>query len=150
MANGMIPDDILNGIRKGTEEELGTPEERKATREKLNAARDAFFAKNRGVTNEQRAKLDAARKLMQEGIQGEQDILSRLMPTMAKSARGDIRRAKAMRESVPMSARENEAYEQAGYKKGGKVKKYAAGGSVAASRRADGVAQRGKTKGRIC
>lgn len=35
------------------------------------------------------------------------------------------------------------------YKKGGKVKKYAKGGSVSASRRADGIAQRGKTRGRV-
>lgn len=36
-------------------------------------------------------------------------------------------------------------------KKGGAVKKYASGGSVSsASKRADGIAQRGKTKGRIC
>jgi len=34
--------------------------------------------------------------------------------------------------------------------KGGMIKKYAKGGSVSASRRADGIAQRGKTKGRIC
>ena len=34
------------------------------------------------------------------------------------------------------------------YKKGGKTKKMASGGS--ASSRADGIAQRGKTKGRIC
>ncbi len=42
--------------------------------------------------------------------------------------------------------RENE-----GMKRGGAVKKYASGGSVgSASKRADGIAQRGKTKGRIC
>jgi hypothetical protein len=36
-------------------------------------------------------------------------------------------------------------------RKGGAVKKYASGGSVgSASKRADGIAQRGKTKGRIC
>ena len=35
-----------------------------------------------------------------------------------------------------------------GMKKGGEVKKYANGGS--ASSRADGIAQRGKTRGRIC
>ena len=34
--------------------------------------------------------------------------------------------------------------------KGGMIKKYAKGGSVSASRRADGIAQRGKTKGRMC
>jgi hypothetical protein len=39
----------------------------------------------------------------------------------------------------------------AGMKTGGTVKKYAGGGSVSsASKRADGIAQRGKTKGRIC
>jgi hypothetical protein len=38
-----------------------------------------------------------------------------------------------------------------GMKKGGKVKKYASGGSVSsASKRADGIAQRGKTRGRMC
>jgi hypothetical protein len=38
--------------------------------------------------------------------------------------------------------------EREGMKKGGKVKKMASGGSV--SSRADGIAQRGKTKGRMC
>lgn len=37
------------------------------------------------------------------------------------------------------------------YKRGGAVKKMASGGSVSsASRRADGIAQRGKTKGKFC
>ena len=37
------------------------------------------------------------------------------------------------------------------YKNGGAVKKYAAGGSVSsASKRADGIAQRGKTRGKVC
>jgi hypothetical protein len=37
-----------------------------------------------------------------------------------------------------------------GIKKGGAVKKYAAGGSVgSASKRADGIAQRGKTRGKV-
>jgi hypothetical protein len=37
-------------------------------------------------------------------------------------------------------------------RKGGAVKKYANGGSVksSASRRADGIAQKGKTRGKIC
>jgi hypothetical protein len=38
-----------------------------------------------------------------------------------------------------------------GMKKGGAVKKYSSGGSVSsASKRADGIAQKGKTRGRIC
>jgi hypothetical protein len=41
--------------------------------------------------------------------------------------------------------------DDAEFKKGGKVKKMASGGSVnSASRRGDGIAQRGKTKGRMC
>jgi hypothetical protein len=42
-------------------------------------------------------------------------------------------------------------YADEGYKHGGKVQKYAGGGSVksSASRRADGIAQRGKTRGRV-
>jgi len=35
-------------------------------------------------------------------------------------------------------------------KKGGAVKSYASGGSVSASSRGDGIAQRGKTRGRMC
>ena len=40
--------------------------------------------------------------------------------------------------------------DEEGMKRGGKVKKYAAGGSVSASRRADGIAAKGKTRGRMC
>lgn len=87
------------------------------------------------------SKLEESRKLMQKGIEDEKSLMSKLMPTMAKSARDDIRAAKAMRESVPESAREYEAYQGAGYKHGGKV------GS--ASKRADGCAVRGKTKGKM-
>lgn len=36
-----------------------------------------------------------------------------------------------------------------GYKRGGSIKRYSSGGSVTASRRADGIASRGKTRGRI-
>jgi len=45
---------------------------------------------------------------------------------------------------------EEEKAMMSNYKKGGAVKKYAKGGSVgSASKRADGCAQRGKTKGRM-
>jgi hypothetical protein len=82
--------------------------------------------------------LDASRQKMQQGITEEKDILSRIMPTMAKAARDDQRSARKMQKSVPEVAREGEAYQYAGYAKGGKV---------SASSRADGCAQRGKTKG---
>ena len=37
-----------------------------------------------------------------------------------------------------------------GLKKGGDIRGYASGGSVSASRRGDGIAQRGKTRGKMC
>ena len=92
----------------------------------------------RKPTEKEADKLNKSRQKMTEGIEGEKDIFSRMMPTMAKSARDDIRAAKAMRESVPASAREGEAYQDAGYKAGGKVS--------SASKRADGCAIRGKTR----
>lgn len=79
-------------------------------------------------------KLDKARSMMQRGIAGQKDFLSKISPTMDKSARDEMRAAKALRESVPASAREGEAYNQAGYAKGGKI---------------DGCAQRGKTRGKV-
>lgn len=93
----------------------------------------------RTPTAKEAEKLERARKMMQSGIEGEKDTMSRLMPTMAKSARDDMRAAKMLRESVPESAREGEAYNQAGYKKGG----------MTASKRADGCAARGKTRGKM-
>jgi len=128
------------------------------------------MANYRKPTEKETEKLNKSRQKMIEGIEGEKDIFSKMMPTMAKAARDDIRAAKAMRESVPASAREGEAYQEAGYKKGGKVKeptmsyqsysetgepagmktvavKKASGGSVSsASKRADGCAIRGKTR----
>jgi hypothetical protein len=92
----------------------------------------------RKPTEKEAAKLDAARKKTQEGIEGEKDIFSKVSTTAAKAARDDVKAGLKMRESVPASAREGEAYEQAGYKMGGSVS--------SASKRADGCAIRGKTK----
>jgi hypothetical protein len=53
----------------------------------------------------------------------------------------------ALKNSMEKAKRD---YEASPLKKGGKVKKYASGGSVSsASKRADGIAQRGKTRGRV-
>jgi hypothetical protein len=92
----------------------------------------------RKPTDKETEKLNKSRKMMVEGIEGEKDIFSKTMPTMAKAARDEIRAAKALRETVPASAREGEAYQDAGYKHGGKVS--------SASKRADGIAIRGKTR----
>jgi hypothetical protein len=98
----------------------------------------------RKPTDKEKAKLNKSREMMQRGIEGEKDFLSKISTTMAKSARDEQREAKRLRESVPEPARNYEALE--GMKKGGKVK-MAAGGS--ASKRADGCAVRGKTRGRM-
>jgi hypothetical protein len=96
------------------------------------------MADYRKPTEKESAKLDSARKKVQEGIEGEKDLLSKFMPTMAKAARDDIKAGMKMRESVPEKAREGEAYQNAGYKSGGKVS--------SASKRADGCCIRGKTR----
>ena len=99
------------------------------------------MANIRKPTEKETRTMEESRELYRKGIEGEKDILSKISTTMAKSARDDIRAAKKMRESVPEPAREYEAYQGAGYKKGGKV------GS--ASKRADGCCVRGKTRGRM-
>jgi len=61
------------------------------------------------------------------------------------------REDRSMRSPVRNISPEEAAFENEGgryYKKGGKVKKMAGGGS--ASSRGDGIAMRGKTKGRMC
>jgi hypothetical protein len=84
------------------------------------------------------AARDRARKL--------QESHRELTPTEAA-------RAARIRERGEMeSMRQGKSFgdRDVGHKRGGKVKKYAAGGSVSsASKRADGIAQRGKTRGRI-
>lgn len=94
----------------------------------------------RKPTAAEQEKLNKSRDTMQRGISGESDFLSRISPTMRKAASDDQKLATRMRESVPARAREGEAYQHAGYAKGG---------SVSASRRADGCAQRGKTRGKM-
>ncbi len=98
----------------------------------------------RQPTSSEKAKLEKSRNMMVRGIEGEKDLFSKFSTTMAKSARDDQKAATALRNSVSEKAREGEAYNDAGYKKGGSVKKMAKGGS--ASSRADGCAQRGKTR----
>lgn len=103
----------------------------------------------RTPTADEAATLERSRGLMQRGIASERDPMSRMMPTMGKAARDDMRMAKRMRESVPYAAREADSAKDV-YAKGGMTKKFAKGGSVSsASKRADGCAQRGKTKGKF-
>jgi hypothetical protein len=100
----------------------------------------------RSPTASEKAKLEKSRNMMVRGIEGEKDLFSKFSTTMAKSARDDQKAATALRNSVSEKAREGEAYNDAGYKKGG-MTKMAKGGSV--SSRADGCCVKGKTKGKM-
>ena len=69
--------------------------------------------------------------------------------TPADTAQADRVRNLAGAFNVPM--RQRLAEDGTPYKKGGAVKKMASGGMASsASKRADGIAQKGKTKGRMC
>jgi len=76
-----------------------------------------------------------------------------VLPRLAVKEYEDRKQDKMEAEEM-LRAQEQAAAEQAaaggGMKKGGKVKKMAKGGSVgSASKRADGIATRGKTRGRM-
>lgn len=76
----------------------------------------------RPTTAREKAKLEKSREMMQRGIEGEKDFLSKISTTMAKAARDEQKMAKEAFYSVPEAAREYEAYNYAGYKMGGEVK----------------------------
>lgn len=88
---------------------------------------------------------------MSSNAKGTQTLGERIQSTVENAGKSVVR---TPQQRMADAAREVEARrkrEAEGMKKGGKVKKYASGGSVSsASRRADGIAQRGKTRGRIC
>lgn len=83
-------------------------------------------------TEAQRAKIQRARKMTREGMEGEDDLLSRISTTMRKGARDQQKIGRKMMEEVPQEVRNYENEEGAEpmgpYKKGGKVMKYAKGG----------------------
>jgi len=86
-----------------------------------------------------KSKIEEARKMMREGIEGEDDFLSKISTTMRKQARDQFKEGLKRYEKTDEKTREKEAYDFAGYKKGGKVS--------SASKRADGCAVKGKTRG---
>jgi hypothetical protein len=67
----------------------------------------------------------------------------------ARRAAATAAEAEAIRKADFDAKRNAAAGMETGMKKGGKVKKMAKGGSVSASRRGDGCATKGKTKGRF-
>jgi hypothetical protein len=99
----------------------------------------AAIAAGLGLAGAAGAGLLAGRRGMKSGTRGE-----RAEPTMGGTTRSPVRSMTAEEASF-----ENEGGRY--FKKGGATKKMASGGKVSsASSRGDGIAQRGKTKGRMC
>lgn len=96
-------------------------------------------------TDKQRAAIQAAREMTRQGMEGRDDLLSKLSTTMAKAARDQEAMGRRKMERIPEEVRAYEAEEgqpYSPYKKGGVVKS-------SASKRADGCAKRGKTRGKM-
>lgn len=93
-------------------------------------------------------EIEASRKMMREGLAGEKDIFSRVSPVMKKQATEHFNEGLKRYKKSDEKIRTREAYDEAGYKKGGgvKKKKYASGGKVT---RGDGVCKKGHTKGKM-
>lgn len=80
--------------------------------------------------------------MIREGSKASDDMLSKISTTYKQQARNDMKLGQEELDKVPDRARNYEAYNQMNYMK--------SGGSVSSvSKRADGCAQRGKTKGRF-
>ena len=95
----------------------------------------------RKPTEKEQKRIDKARKDMQGADKAKTDIFSRLMPTERLDAEQGFKEARQRMDRIPREAREYESYNQAPYKKGGTVS--------SASKRADGCAERGKTRGKF-
>jgi hypothetical protein len=88
---------------------------------------------------------------MSSNAKGTQTLGDRIKGTFESAGKSVVRTPAERMAEAARQVEERRKREAEGMKKGGKVKKYASGGSVSsASKRADGIAQRGKTKGRIC
>ena len=89
-----------------------------------------------------------AMKMLAEGLAGRQ-AAKEAAKTMGRRMEKDITPRAPQLTNEPLKIGREPL--KLGMKKGGAVKKMASGGSVSsASKRADGIAQRGKTRGRIC
>ena len=102
----------------------------------MGATADAAFAR-------ERMKAVAEPTADEIANQQRKEKLARLKSASA-GAESKMRQANALRMSRA------DFVGDTGMAKGGSVKGYASGGSVSASRRGDGIAQRGKTRGRMC
>jgi len=97
-------------------------------------------------TMAQRAKIQAARKRMREGMEGEKTLFAKLSTTEAKAARDEQKMAMREMEKIPEAVRRSEAEEGqtvTPFKKGGMVSSKKAAGGAGMSRGC-GAAIKGK------
>lgn len=115
--------------------------ERKVPRLEMGAAKIEQKAGDAGRLTKAEAKPSAPRQITNKAEEKSSPAKNRQMPK-----KEDFGAAKK-----PDRTRFNEDEGDVEFGRGGKVKKYASGGSVSsASSRGDGIAQRGKTKGKVC
>ena len=101
-------------------------------------AKNPAFAKKVGISRsvgEEFLKADKGKKFQKGGEMKESKAMMKKEVSFMK------------KKGAPKSMLKHEMAE-AGMKKGGKVKKYAAGGLAAGHKSADGIASKGKTKGK--
>ena len=101
-------------------------------------AKNPTFAKKVGISRsvgEEFLKADKGKKFQKGGEMKESKAMMKKEVSFMK------------KKGAPKSMLKHEMAE-AGMKKGGKVKKYAAGGLAAGHKSADGIASKGKTKGK--
>ena len=101
-------------------------------------------------SDEQRKKIQTARKKTRQGMEARDDIFSKISPVARKMARDEESEGKEMMRKIPEPVKRFEAEEGSPpvgtYKEGGAVK---AKKKTKARSGCDGIAQRGKTKGRM-
>jgi len=101
-------------------------------------------------TEEQRKRIKKAREMTRGGMEGREDIFSKISPVMRKMARDDEAQGKEMMRKIPEPVKRYEAEEGAPpmgpYKKGGMVK---TAKKTKARSSCDGIAKKGRTKGRM-
>jgi hypothetical protein len=118
----------------------------------LNKRRLEGLSKSKPAPSGTKGTQDVGKALgISSGAKGTQTLGERIQSTVESAGKSVVRTPAERMAEAARQVEERRKREAEGMKKGGKVKKYASGGSVSsASKRADGIAQRGKTKGRIC
>ena len=104
---------------------------------KLDMSRDELRSFTKAMADPKfKDMMEKSRSRAVEASDESQGFLSKILPTYKAGANKDFKRAIADFKNIPEYARDKEAYNNAGYKKGGSI-------------RGGGIESRGKTKGRF-